>query len=69
MAGVKTYFWVNQLCLARVHRYKLQCYAIIAPALTGGFRTIIEHMALMPTTADTMILGSWPNHFIILFGR
>ena len=55
-------------CLCRVRRNKGQGDAVIAIALAGGLRTIVEHMPLVSATAAAMILRAGKNQLEVHFG-
>jgi hypothetical protein len=53
-----------QLCVAALGD-KFQRYAIIAPALAGGLRAIIEDVTVMTAAADAVIFGAGENKFVV----
>src|SRR5262245_11019700 len=50
-----------------VTRGKPQGHAVVAPALAGGWRTVVEDVAVMAAAADTVIFGARENQLVIRF--
>jgi len=47
---------------------EFQSYAVIAPALTGGFRAIVEYVTLVAATASAVIFSARQQHFEVTPG-
>src|SRR5262245_14644787 len=47
---------------------KPQRDAVVAPALPGGWRAVVEHVSVVAAAAHAMIFGAWPDQFKIPLG-
>src|SRR5712692_8173206 len=48
-------------------RDELQRHAVVAPPLSGGRRTVVEHVTLVPAAAYAVIFGSWEDQPVVPF--